>query len=153
MSTQTTITNNITEAEWEELADAWPPVIQRESGELIVLAGIWSTGHRSYRYANVEVAGTAAYQSPRAAKVATAWGKDVEEFLNDCDSEFDGYKYRSSGYISRCEVFIIPAEIPVRVKIGDTSMSSSGRHYGASHVYFYGGPKSGPGYRAACNRL
>ncbi len=145
--------NNITEAEWKKLAEIWPPVVERETGELIALSGIWSTGHRSYRFANVEVAGTAAYQSPHAVKIATAWGADVEEFLNDCDADFDGTKYRCSGYTSRCEVFFIPGNIPVRVKIGETEMSASGKHYGSSHVHFFGGPASAPAYRAACNRF
>ena len=141
----------ITEAEWEQLADAWPPVVEREDGSLLVIAGIWSNGHRSYAYATVEIAQK--WPEEAAAMdlvkiIDRARGKDVEDFRSDAETDFDGTGYHLSGKVSRISVLWIPSGVPVRVKIGSTYRSSHGSPSGHSSVHFYGGPTTAAAYRA-----
>ena len=77
----------ITEAEWEALAKNWPPVVEREDGSLLIISGKWSEGKRTYDYATLEVSGqTPGTVGPEVARtVASARGKDVEEFRSDAE--------------------------------------------------------------------
>ena len=72
----------ITESEWTSLSKAWPPVVQRDDGSLVVLSGIYSFDKRHYAYATLEIAGlkpSEAVGRGIATQVATARGKDVED--------------------------------------------------------------------------
>ena len=148
--TNTEITVAITEAEWEQLADAWPPVVKREDGSLLVISGKWSEGKRTYDYATLEVSGqTPGTVGPEVARtVASARGKDVEEFRSDADADFDGTGYRAATEQSRVTVWWVAPGVPTRLKCGQTYTSSGHIRYGGAKVHFYGGPTSGPAYRS-----
>ena len=144
-------TGAITEAEWEKLAENWPPVVEREDGSLLVITGIWSNGHRSYAYATVEVA----QKWPEDAAgmglvkiIDRAKGKDVEDYRHDADTAYDGNGYHLSGKVSRLSVLWIPSGVPSRVKVGSTYHSSHGNPSGHSSVHFYGGARTAAAYRA-----
>lgn len=140
----------ITEAEWEQLADAWPPVVEREDGSLLVIAGIWSNGHRSYAYASAEIAQKWPEEAAGMGLVKIidrARGKDVEDYRRDADTDFDGNGYHLSGKTSRISVLWIPSSVPIRVKIGSTYHSSQGTPRGQSTVHFYGGARTAAAYR------
>ena len=155
MTANPEITETITEAEWEQLADAWPPVVKREDGSLLVISGKWSEGKRTYDYATLEVSGqTPGTVGPEVARtVASARGKDVEEFRSDADADFDGTGYRAATEQSRIVVWWVAPGVPTRLKCGQTYTSSGHIRYGGARVYFYGGPTSGPAYRSQSQKF
>ncbi len=139
----------ITEQEWRQLSDNWPPVVEREDGSLLAITGKWSTDKRHYAYATVEVSGLqpSAVGPEICQVVGRATGSDVEDFREDAHAnQFDG-TYAAAAE-SRITVWWVSPNTPVRLKAGDTYTSSGDKKYGDAHVHFYGGPASAPAYRS-----
>ena len=145
----------ITEMEWEKLAENWPPVVEREDGSLLIISGKWSEGKRTYDYATLEVSGqTPGTVGPEVARsVASARGKDVEDYRHDADAEYDGTGYRAATEQSRVTVWWVAPGVPTRLKCGQTYTSSGHIRYGGAKVHFYGGPTSGPAYRSQSQKF
>lgn len=142
----------ITESEWASLSKKWPPVVQRDDGSLVVLSGIYSFDKRHYAYATLEIAGlkpSEAVGRGIATQVATARGKDVEDYVADADSKWDDTWQLGTSHI---QVVLIPPGVPIRMKIGDTYYSSHGVPHGDASVHFYGGPESAAAYRSQSAR-
>ncbi|PSR26592.1 MAG: hypothetical protein C7B46_19880 [Sulfobacillus benefaciens] len=143
--------NDISEREWNLLQEYF--VVRRPDESILAISGIWSTGQRSYAYSTLEIAGVPAYQSGIAKKIAIAKGSEVEEYRADCNSKYDGTGYHNSGKISRIEVYLVPPNVPIRLKRGSTYFSARGIPHGNSHVHFFGGPESPAAYRAQSAKL
>ena len=144
---------DITESEWTSLSKAWPPVVQRDDGSLLVISGIYSFGKRHYAYSTVSIAGLKVSEAVGrgiAIQIASARGKDVKDYVADADTGWDG-TWNNPG-VSRIQVVLISPGVPVRVKIGDTYYSSRGVPHGDSDVHFYGGPESAAAYRVQSAR-
>ena len=129
------------------LAAAWPPVVERDDGSLVVLAGLWGTAKRQYAYATLEIAGTKpGAVGPAIAKpLFSLKGAEIPEFL--------GLDAGWAGKDDRATMWWIAADVPTRIKAGETYTSSGGVRHGTSHVTFYGGPTSGPGYRSLSQKF
>lgn len=129
------------------LAADWPPVVERDDGSLVVLSGLWGTAKRTYAYATLEIAGTKpGAVGPTIAKPLFALkGSEIAEFL--------GLDAAWSGKDDRATIWWIAAATPTRVKAGETYTSTGHIHYGDAHVFFYGGPTSGPGYRSQSKKF
>ena len=145
----------ITEAEWQQLAENWPPVVERDDGSLLVISGKWSEAKRTYDYVTLELSGqTPGSVGPEVAQpIASAKGKDVEDFREDADAGFDGTGYRSATDQSRITVWWVAPQVPTRLKCGQTYTSSGHIRYGETKVHFYGGPTSGPAYRSQSQKF
>lgn len=151
----------ISAARANNIATAWPPVVPHEEG-FLVLGGIWSEDQRTYSYCTLQVGGywpddlaTTKVSGPNGliTRVAAARGERVEEWRPEADTNFDGDGYHDSGKASRVTLWWVSDKVPVRVKYGTTYRSSGKIHYGSSSVHFYGGPTTGPGYKAASRRF
>ena len=129
------------------LAATWPPVITRDDGSLVVLSGLWGTDKRKYAYATLKIAGVKpGAVGPTITKPLFALkGSEIAEFL--------GLDAAWSGKDDRATIWWIAADVPTRIKAGETYTSSGQIHYGDAHVFFYGGPTSGPGYRSQSKKF
>ena len=129
------------------LSAAWPPVLERDEGSLVVLAGLWGTAKRTYAYATIEIAGV------KPGAVGPTIARPLESLKGDAIAEFLDLDAGWAGKDDRATVWWIAADVPVRVKAGETYTSSGGVRHGTSHVSFYGGPTSGPGYRSQSKKF